>query len=126
MASDYVEVAGPDDRFLAPLESERMTFGHTAAADVVLADASVSRIHAVVERLGEGWTIRDLDSTNGTFVNGRRIAAERPLRHGDEIRIGETRLVFRSATKSVDTATRAGPKPPLLTPRERDVLTELC
>ena len=108
------------------LETDRVTVGKSDNADIVLADPGVSRLHAIVEPLGGGWAVRDLDSTNGTWVNGRRLAAERPLRNGDEIRVGETRLTFRSAVRDGDTATRAVSKPPALTPRERDVLTELC
>jgi DNA-binding CsgD family transcriptional regulator len=126
MGTDYFEIAGPQDRRLAGLEGERFTVGKSENASLRLSDGGVSRLHAVVERLGSGWSIRDLDSTNGTWVNGRRIAAEHPLRNGDDIRLGETRLVFRSATNDADPATHAGPTPPVLTPRERDVLAELC
>jgi pSer/pThr/pTyr-binding forkhead associated (FHA) protein len=128
VAADYVEVAGPNDRRLVPLESDRTVFGAAEDADAVLADPQVSRIHLVFERIGDGWTVRDLDSTNGTFVNGRRLSSERPVRPGDEIRLGETRLVFRStrADLPVDRATVAGPRAPSVTPRERDVLLELC
>lgn len=125
-AADYLEVAGPQDRRLASLEGERVTLGTSSEADVVLADTAVSRLHAVIERLAGGWTIRDLDSTNGTWVNGRRLSGERPLRNGDDVRVGATRLVLRAAHNDVDAATRVGPQPPALTARERDVLAALC
>jgi hypothetical protein len=80
-----------------------------------------------MSRLSSGWCIRDLSSTNGTFVNGKRIWAEVPLQPGDEILVGGTVLVFKpapSATRPRQTA--AGKHAPELTRREREVLIELC
>lgn len=58
-----------------------------------------SRNHAVVKRNGDSYTITDLGSTNGTFLNGKRIAANAPqlLRTGDKIKIGEVEMEFRVA-----------------------------
>lgn len=67
-----------------------------AGNDIVLDNPQVSRHHAVVERAGGGHVLRDLGSTNGTFVNGRRIA-ERTLAPGDIIQIGPFRLVYDGA-----------------------------
>lgn len=55
--------------------------------DVVIDDRWVSRHHAQVRREEETYVIQDLDSKNGTFVNGRRIAAPAPLADGDEIQM---------------------------------------
>ncbi|MCA9753121.1 MAG: FHA domain-containing protein, partial [Gemmatimonadetes bacterium] len=52
-----------------------------------LHDTAVSREHAVVVRGDDGWLVRDLGSSNGTFVNGRKVE-ERRLRSGDLIRFG--------------------------------------
>ena len=68
----------------------------------------------------------DLGSSNGTWVNGERIWASRRLRHGDEIRIGQTRLVFRDPLAGAGAPTEAEAKAPGLTTRERDVLLALC
>ena len=68
----------------------------------------------------------DLGSSNGTWVNGERIWASRRLRHGDEIRIGHTRLVFRDPLTAAGAATEVEQAPPSLTARERDVLVALC
>lgn len=62
-------------------------------ADVVLADPDVSRQHALVEKYGDRYLVRDLGSTNGTYVNGKRVDAEM-LCPGDVIEVGGTRLVF--------------------------------
>jgi len=49
----------------------------------------------VLERLAAGWSVSDLDSTNGTLVNGEPLRQPRPLYPGDEIEVGDTRLVYR-------------------------------
>jgi len=67
--------------------------GRSEEGEIVLVDPSVSRSHAVVELDSRGAIVRDLDSTNGTYLNGRRIEAE-PLRDGDELRFGNTRMRF--------------------------------
>jgi len=113
---------------LVALESDRVTVGNHASADVAIAsDRSVSRLHAVLERYPTGWCIRDMASANGTFVNGRRLSGERPLRSGDEVRVGRSRLVFRGESEPTDSpATERAEPPPALTPREHDVLVALC
>jgi pSer/pThr/pTyr-binding forkhead associated (FHA) protein len=63
--------------------------------DIPLGDAKASRKHAEIALYGPGrYFIRDLASTNGTFVNGRRIGDRRELSHLDKIRIGDTILEF--------------------------------
>lgn len=69
--------------------------GRSEENEVFLLDPSVSRAHAVVELDGGAATVRDLGSTNGTFVNGERIEAH-PLRDGDELTFGNTRMRFET------------------------------
>src|ERR1700729_480291 len=70
------------DRVL-PLSGPELVIGHSGA-DLVLEDRFVSRRHALVTVSESGQvTIRDLNSTGGTFVNGERLAASRLLRDGD-------------------------------------------
>jgi DNA-binding CsgD family transcriptional regulator len=122
----YLEVWTPAGRELVALEAGRLTLGADPANDLpLLADPTLSRLHAVLERYGAGWCVRDLDSRNGTFVNGQRVWRERPLRPGDELRVGATRLVYRSDDPAA-TATAASEPPPELTRREREVLVVLC
>lgn len=85
-------------------------------------------MHAILEPVGGGdWCVRDLASSNGTFVNRERVWSDRPLRHGDEIRIGRTRIIFRSADVPLDTTVTHTAEPaPHITRRERDVLVALC
>jgi FHA domain len=101
-----------------------MTVGTLESNDVVVDADGVSRVHAVFERFGDAWCVRDLDSRNGTFVNGGRIIGERALHSGDEIVLGRLRLLFRGPARGNETAAIA--EAPPLTQRERDVLLALC
>lgn len=131
--SSHLEVNRPSGRELIPLEGPRMTIGKASTNAVVLDhDPTVSRLHAILENHGSAWSIRDVGSRNGTYVNGEKIAAERVLRSGDEVRVGKSRLVFlesRQAGQPIDEATivpDASQLPPRLTRREVDVLLVLC
>jgi pSer/pThr/pTyr-binding forkhead associated (FHA) protein len=78
----------------------RITVGRTSNNDIVLDDRSVSRFHAFFEQHeGNGWTLTDAGSRNGSFVSGRRIAARKPvaLSNGVAVRIGAVQLTFYSA-----------------------------
>jgi DNA-binding CsgD family transcriptional regulator len=121
-----VEVWGPDGVHRVELASSRLTIGKGAGNDVALDDSTVSRLHASLEEFAEGWCVTDLGSSNGTFVNGDRIWATRRLRHGDEIRVGRSRLLFRSTVDAAAALTEGEDRPPTLTARERDVLVVLC
>ena len=97
------------------------------SADIALADAAVSRVHARVEQVGAAWLVRDLDSRNGTRLSGERITGQRRLRDGDEIMVGHMRLVFRDGAGAHRPPTDAIAGPPdNLTRMERRVLVELC
>ena len=74
-----------------PIGDAALVIGRSKDCDVSLADGNVSRRHAELSRSGEGFTIRDLDSTNGTLLNGRRIQRE-PVAEGDEITVGTSTL----------------------------------
>ena len=64
-------------------------------ADIALADPKVSRKHAELGLYGPGaWVLRDLASTNGSRVNGRRVTEKVKLQHWDLIRVGDTLLRF--------------------------------
>jgi adenylate cyclase len=72
----------------------RTTIGRAPGNGVILGDREVSKQHAMVLLQQGEWLVRDLGSANGTFVNGRKISEHR-LRHGDELVVGTTRLVFQ-------------------------------
>jgi hypothetical protein len=109
------------------LQSERTTVGKAAENDIAVADdPTASGLHAILERFAAGWCVTDLGSSNGTWVNGERIWSTHRLRHGDEIRVGQTRLVFRDPLSGGGAVTEAEDAPPTLTARERDALVALC
>ena len=74
------------------------SIGRAAGNQVILADDRVSRRHAVIHAQGEGefWLV-DLGTSNGSYVNGRRLSQPGRLNHGDVIKIGSLQLVFREA-----------------------------
>jgi len=77
-----------------PLEGDEIKIGRLQANDIVLPDPNVSRVHARIERRNKSFFILDLDSTNGTYLNEKRVT-EAKLKDGDIIRLGSTRLLFR-------------------------------
>lgn len=73
-----------------------LTIGREREADLVLSDPEVSRRHAGLESQNGVVFLRDLESRNGTFLNGRRIAGALEVRSGDEIDVGTTRLILEN------------------------------
>src|SRR5438105_7200328 len=71
--------------------------GRSTTASVRLADREVSRKHSQIDREGEQYVLRDLGSSNGTFINGKRIFAPTELKDGDEVVIGTSKMEFRLA-----------------------------
>src|SRR4051794_36186857 len=93
----FLEVHRPQGVRVVPLEGGQITIGRALSNTVDLGDDDVvSRLHALLEELPGGWCLRDLSSRNGTFVNGERIDRDRVLHAGDEVRVGDTRLVYRA------------------------------
>jgi pSer/pThr/pTyr-binding forkhead associated (FHA) protein len=78
-----------------PITSATVTIGRHPGCDIVLDDITVSRTHAELRRTGDGITITDLGSLNGTYVNREPVDLAR-LADGDTIWIGKYRLVFRA------------------------------
>lgn len=84
---------GSGSRFL--LDAEEVSAGRHPDSDIFLDDVTVSRRHAVFERVAETFTVSDAGSLNGTYVNRDRIDTV-ALTDGDEVQIGKFRLVFFS------------------------------
>lgn len=77
------------------LAGEETIIGRNPTTDISLNDESISREHAIVTRdeaTGE-WMLEDLQSTNGSKVNGKRVRSS-PLAHGDEVQVGHTKFKF--------------------------------
>ncbi|WP_437671443.1 FHA domain-containing protein [Sorangium sp. So ce131] len=75
-----------------PLAHEEYALGRGESNSIRLTDRNVSRRHATLVKNGQGWVIRDLDSYNGTYVNGARVSGEQHLRHGDLVQLGDYRI----------------------------------
>ena len=75
------------------LTSDLTRLGRHPDSEISLDDITVSRRHADVQRLAEGYFVADSGSLNGTYVNQERVERAQ-LRHGDELQIGKFRLVF--------------------------------
>ena len=90
---------GPNagSRFL--LDSDLTTVGRHQGSDIFLDDVTVSRRHAEFYRHAAGFTVRDVGSLNGTYVNRERIE-ETDLFDGDEVQVGKFRLTFLGARRS--------------------------
>jgi transcriptional regulator with GAF, ATPase, and Fis domain len=98
-------IAGPAKDSTIPLPDGEATLGRDPTNAVAMADASVSRRHCLLRREEDGrFQIRDLDSRNGTLVNGL-VVKEQWLRHGDEIATGDS--VFLFLLEDVDQAVPA-------------------
>ncbi len=82
-------------------ESETITIGRDGANNIVIDHPLASRRHARLERTEEGFAVRDLESTNGTFVNQERIAGLCPLHNQDQIIIADTVIVFQDPEATV-------------------------
>ncbi|RLL69432.1 DUF1707 and FHA domain-containing protein [Streptomyces sp. Z26] len=66
-----------------------LSIGRAPGSMLRLNDFSVSRLHAQLRSTGDGWTLRDLGSSNGTWVNGRRVTGSAVVKPGDEVRFGQ-------------------------------------
>ncbi len=84
----------PGKRFpLGPVN----TIGRTMANDIALNDSFLSSEHAMLQWDGQSWTIEDLESTNGTRLNGREVLQPTPLDYGDTIQVGHVDLKLSRA-----------------------------
>ncbi|HEV2361575.1 MAG TPA: FHA domain-containing protein [Acidimicrobiales bacterium] len=90
---------GPDTGSKFPLDSEITRIGRHPDSDIFLDDITVSRRHAELARHGPSYTVKDVGSLNGTYVNRERIE-EATLSNGDEVQIGKFKLVFLAANAS--------------------------
>jgi len=90
-------VDGPEKGKVFPLEREETVIGRLAYCDVILPQKNISRQHARLVRSGSEHYLEDLDSTNGTFLNGKRVRTRTKLRDHDLIRVYDVTLLFRDS-----------------------------
>ncbi len=77
--------------------SDFFSIGRDANCDLAIADMTVSRVHARLERTPEGWLLTDLTSTNGTRVNGWRVRGQVRVRAGDLVSFGDAQYSLGTA-----------------------------
>lgn len=87
------------------LDRSEIIIGRDPGVDLVIPTAAVSRRHARLTRDGEGYVLEDLGSSNGTYLNGRRLVERCPLKSGDQIQLGQAITILYQAP--VETPGRA-------------------
>jgi hypothetical protein len=101
-----------------PLAEAHTDIGRGTRVDLRVRDRSVSRSHARILREGFSFTLVDLDSPNGVYLNGHRVRGPRPLTDGDVIELGKTLLRFQAAVEE------PAQPPPAPEPAGQPALTE--
>jgi pSer/pThr/pTyr-binding forkhead associated (FHA) protein len=100
-----IKDAKPVDQFV--FERGRVSIGRKAESDVPIKDPAVSGSHACIEQVDQQYTIKDLGSTNGIYLDGQKIT-QHELQHNDLITIGEHQLqILITVTPSVPLAAAA-------------------
>lgn len=124
---------GEDGRqviYLLPRDRWRLTVGRKPDSDIALGwDCEVSRAHALLELVGDQWTLVDDGlSSNGSYVNGQRVAGRLRLRQGDRLCFGTTQLLYRDPGPPESEATRREARSTALplTPTQQRILVALC
>ncbi|NWF64129.1 MAG: FHA domain-containing protein [Chloroflexi bacterium] len=103
----FVMRSGPTPGVTFPLEGEQLTIGRDSTNGVAINDAEVSRKHARLMFQGGKFVLEDLGSTNGTFVNGQRLAGPVVLKPGDVVSLGEQIVLMYDAIAADPGATVA-------------------
>lgn len=88
-----IVISGPHVGRMYKVDREAMTLGRSPQVDIQLNDVGVSRQHVRVEARGEDVFVRDLDSANGTFINGTQVTGDYQLADGDKITLGTTTIL---------------------------------
>jgi pSer/pThr/pTyr-binding forkhead associated (FHA) protein len=125
----YTRADGGKGLFPLDPAAGSVVLGRDDASDIVLDwDPQISRVHAMVERVGSDWALVDDGlSQNGTFVNGERIHGRRRLRDGDRLRLGDVAVVFTvPAGAPGGTTVKGGDEAPAISHAQRRVLVALC
>jgi pSer/pThr/pTyr-binding forkhead associated (FHA) protein len=91
-----------------PIKVPVVNIGRGEYNDIVIADPSVSTIHAKLQRRESVWILTDLGSTNGTFVEGEQLGGEQPLSPGTTIRFGDVSALFEPLDDRVPAARSTG------------------
>jgi pSer/pThr/pTyr-binding forkhead associated (FHA) protein len=100
------------DKTYYPLTGLIKQMGRSMDCDIVVADPQVSRLHARLDKNEDGWILLDLESQNGTTVNGVRVR-EKILEPGDVIQVGAAQFIFEidEAVSASEDSTKVDPVP---------------
>lgn len=90
-----VITSGPKEGMEIELPSEQLTIGRSSESGLVIRDDYTSTHHARLMLWNDEWVIQDLDSTNGTFLNGTRVTLPTPVHPGSTVTIGTTSFELR-------------------------------
>ena len=112
MASQFQLImrSGPTPGASFTLEGDQLNIGRDSANEIVINDAEISRRHARLTFQGGKYVLEDLGSTNGTFVNGQRLAGPRVLKAGEVVSFGEQIVMIFEATYFDAGATVVSPR----------------
>lgn len=112
MASQFQLImrSGPTPGATFALEGDQLTIGRDSTNEITINDAEVSRRHARLTFQGGKFVLEDLGSTNGTFVNGQRLAGPRVLKAGEVVSFGEQIVLVFEASTFDPAATIASPR----------------
>jgi pSer/pThr/pTyr-binding forkhead associated (FHA) protein len=122
-----LEVWDPWGETRVQLDDTPKMIGRDPGCDLVFEkDRAVSRRHAILEPRGGAWLISDLNSRNGTWVNGQKVFGGQALRDRDEIIVGEIRIIFHDGARTNSMSSTAPlAERPKLTPAQQRTLVEL-
>jgi pSer/pThr/pTyr-binding forkhead associated (FHA) protein len=95
MKLKLIVLAGSKEGLEIPLKKDKFLIGRAKECALRAGSEAISRRHCAIIRREKGWTVRDLGSRNGTYVNDEKITKEVPLGDGDQLRVGP--LSFRVA-----------------------------
>src|SRR5689334_5015737 len=112
MASQFQLImrSGPTPGAAFTLEGDQITIGRDSVNEIVINDAEISRRHARLTFQGGKYVLEDLGSTNGTFVNGQRLAGPRVLKAGEVVSFGEQIVMVFEASNFDAGATVVSPR----------------
>lgn len=112
MASQFQLImrTGPTPGAAFILEGDQLNIGRDSTNEIVINDAEVSRRHARLTFQGGKYVLEDLGSTNGTFVNGQRLAGPRVLKAGEVVSFGEQIVLVFEVTTNDPGATVVSPR----------------
>ncbi|HEX3032548.1 MAG TPA: FHA domain-containing protein, partial [Bacillota bacterium] len=92
--AELTVIAGSAAGMKFPLIKDVSTIGRKEGNDICLQDPNISRVHARIEQVEQDFTLIDMGSTNGTYINGKRVV-KALVKPGDNIKLGKTELRFQ-------------------------------